>query len=1338
MKKLDFKKITFLVIIFFVFLFWSGKALADPCNLEGWNKEGDCTVDISYSDPTGGSGLLDECLYTVESGVSPTCPANGGAWNSASCPSGCGGQTTANCQITISIGEGEECGDNGNDTCVVCAKAVDYAGNEGYASANLDIDYSFPSTNITCNGEECLPGWYNQNVSVALFCSDEGSGCEKTYYCIDQANGCDPDPFIDGLEYTVLFEMTEEGIYYVRYYSTDVAGNEETIKSKEVKIDYSIPSVGEISPTTVLQNENVTLSAAGTDEISGIEQCFFYVENTHIGGAVVNYTQTPCKDCTISTNHTFSEVKDYENVFFLCVDGASNYNEISPVTIHVVPEEDIPPTVEVRAFEGETDITEEVDDIWRNTDVTAKVICEDEVGGSGCNENSYKLEKYDPIYETIPDNCPIVCDEYNIGASEAVPVGSHQYICGTAKDHAGNEGFSDPPLEFLVDKIEPVIEILDPPTPSQNSWQNDDFDFKFRASDDGGSGLKECSYIVTDFNGGTTGEITVSCGESVGFTVPVGTEDMCKEDRTGTIGEATCYVQGKAYDNAGNSGAGSRRYKIDYTPPLVGEVPLEERSATQGEPKTFYASLSDEIGKVTGCWAFIDKTKNEATEALNASFNPKPCENGENCEISFEHTFIEEGEYYMRFKCKDAAGNLGVGNWVSIQVGEGPNPDAPVITDLTYYTCHCNTPETECASQFNCCLEPTTQDGCCVKFNVEAVDPNGDALSYSWSFGDGNTADIKSPNNHFSAPSDYDVFVTVYETENPGSSDSEVLPLTVADPTHSVSLTANPAFGFSSICDVDLSAYVSGTAWGRISYKFYCLEGESLSHETGVVSENPKEIQDLCDYEGVGIYNAKVIADRETESAEDTAEIKIVDSVCEYDPDPALNECTTCTSPQGCSHIICCKSDGTWPNCSIDNCRKGITSSCGFCGTQTCNDSCQWNPCVGGGDCPANTQNCPQCPCPPDGSNGCEWSEYGDCNENCMCEPCEPITCNDSPICNHLSVDNDNPFVGQPIIFSGYGYDNDGSINEYEFDFDDGTKIYCSEGPTSDPNCLGDLINGYQIGYVYGSEDFYYPKLRVEDDKGAWSEYHEYPCEDCCTQQITVTENIPPIAAISCYPSSCIGYVGSGFQLINESYDLDSDNCPDPCNSDIVNSVWAITGPESFTHNCIEINSEDPVCSITKNFLAGEYEAELFVTDGDAYNTVSQPFTIIADASADFMCSLTNEYGSWQNCEEIFITEGETVYFRDKQYSLEEFSEPDSTLIRTSTASPEATIEQRIWSKNGTPFDEDNNSNPSLTLEQGIHMIKLEITDTAGRTDDQDYEIRALPSLPDWWEGPPF
>ena len=507
---------------------------------------------------------------------------------------------------------------------------------------------------------------------------------------------------------------------------------------------------------------------------------------------------------------------------------------------------------------------------WQNTDATATVSCTDT--GTGCDTGSYKLK----TYTSNPGTCPTNYGDYNLTSPQTIS--SHLWVCGTAKDLAGNAGFSSP-VEFKVDKIVPSTAVTNP---AAGSWHNNDFTATIDDSDTGGSGLaSSCQYLVVGLNPSgpdcSSGILSRSC-DPVNKTVYVGSPTATTCSATNICifqGENRCKVTTYAYDNAGNSKQNSRNFSIDWTPPEVGRIACATpptscdptlapcTTAQQGIEKTFCASLTDPVGQITGCQLWVDGVNS----GVSTTISPVPCENGAACGVSANYTFTVSGSHTMKYYCWDAAGNSGFGEDVTVNVGVN---HPPVITAGPSYT---TSP----------CISPTTQPGCNVNFTVSATDADGDALTYNWDFGDGESSTEQNPVHHYSTQNTYTV--TVIVSDGRGGTDSGNLNIVVSELTLSVNLCAgldaslacddSPTFS-SPASNVDLKATVSGTMYGTINYKFDCT-GDG-TYELIVLNQTSETYTavDLCDYPSVETYTPKVLVERGTGSTQDTATISVV------------------------------------------------------------------------------------------------------------------------------------------------------------------------------------------------------------------------------------------------------------------------------------------------------------------------------------------------------------------------------------------------------------------------------------------------------------------------------
>jgi hypothetical protein len=214
------------------------------------------TVTLTATDNSGGAGV-DKTYYTTN-GTTPT---------------------TASTVYTGAFTVGA--------TATVKFFSTDKAGNaEAVKAQAIQIDTAAPATAISCNGTACSTGWYRTTpVTITLTATDTGgSGVKAITYTTD---GSDPRTSATAKVYTGAFTVSQTTT--VRYYSSDVAGNLETSKSQQVRIDAAAPTVSITAPasgSTFTRGTKVTVTASATDvgtgsgAPSGIVSVTFFVDGT--------------------------------------------------------------------------------------------------------------------------------------------------------------------------------------------------------------------------------------------------------------------------------------------------------------------------------------------------------------------------------------------------------------------------------------------------------------------------------------------------------------------------------------------------------------------------------------------------------------------------------------------------------------------------------------------------------------------------------------------------------------------------------------------------------------------------------------------------------------------------------------------------------------------------------------------------------------------------------------------------------------------------------------------------------------------------------------------------
>ncbi|MBI2547168.1 MAG: chitobiase/beta-hexosaminidase C-terminal domain-containing protein [Candidatus Aenigmarchaeota archaeon] len=139
--------------------------------------------------------------------------------------------------FTITVGAGKNCRTQ-NDIGTIdkrCRVQVQ-ADDNTPINASFYIDYTPPTTTLSLEN-------HGSFQVITLNCKDAVSGCSSTLYCTDKNNACAPNQKYTG-------PIPVSGGNYIRYYSTDVAGNSETIASYGVSTGSGTNTGGTTGGTT--------------------------------------------------------------------------------------------------------------------------------------------------------------------------------------------------------------------------------------------------------------------------------------------------------------------------------------------------------------------------------------------------------------------------------------------------------------------------------------------------------------------------------------------------------------------------------------------------------------------------------------------------------------------------------------------------------------------------------------------------------------------------------------------------------------------------------------------------------------------------------------------------------------------------------------------------------------------------------------------------------------------------------------------------------------------------------------------------------------------------------
>ncbi|HIH00620.1 TPA: hypothetical protein HA259_00805 [Thermoplasmata archaeon] len=141
----------------------------------------------------------------------------------------------------------------------------DVAGNEEPVHMTyVMIDTESPETSATVEGTEGLDGWMVSEATVVFDREDNASGAAVTMYRLDDG---------DWMERSgTTLDVDIDGSHTLEFYSIDVAGNEEEVKTLEFKVDAT-------APITTADADGSTVTLNVTDGASGVAATWYRIDD---------------------------------------------------------------------------------------------------------------------------------------------------------------------------------------------------------------------------------------------------------------------------------------------------------------------------------------------------------------------------------------------------------------------------------------------------------------------------------------------------------------------------------------------------------------------------------------------------------------------------------------------------------------------------------------------------------------------------------------------------------------------------------------------------------------------------------------------------------------------------------------------------------------------------------------------------------------------------------------------------------------------------------------------------------------------------------------------------
>lgn len=201
------------------------------------------------------------------------------------------------------------------------------------------LDITAPVTNDNVTGT-----WTN-NQNVQLTIDPDASGLYRTYYTF----ALDPLPLPDpttSSSYTIngLIFIPASGVYNIKYFSVDIAGNVESVKSavNKLYLDIEKPNVVSIDPPDLVFTIQTHLTVDFTDVLSGVDVDTVKIVvddieySTSKNAAYFSFSGTP-QSLQVKVGPVAS-IPNFDNLESLVI-YANDYagNALIPVTVSITP-----------------------------------------------------------------------------------------------------------------------------------------------------------------------------------------------------------------------------------------------------------------------------------------------------------------------------------------------------------------------------------------------------------------------------------------------------------------------------------------------------------------------------------------------------------------------------------------------------------------------------------------------------------------------------------------------------------------------------------------------------------------------------------------------------------------------------------------------------------------------------------------------------------------------------------------------------------------------------------------------------------------------------------------
>jgi len=512
--------------------------------------------------------------------------------------------------------------------------SADNAGNvQDVVSRFVQLDTVPPTTT---DDTDSLTPWYATDRTVTLTCSDATSGCSKNYYCVDITGTCVPDTL--GTSVSVTCPDGNICLRYVRYYSVDVAGNTEGVKTSYlIKIDKEKPTGYSVTVDGVATTEymagTVTVRCDGATDGSGsgVDVGTYSFEYSLDGSSW--FAMPGCTGITSACSWNTAAITDYASSLRCTVDDNVGNTGDWAQTDYAGIDNTKPTSAITYPSNGE----------WLSKLVEGSPIS---ITGTAVDSNS-GVQKVE-ISTSDVGGWNLATGTTSWTYSWALPADGTYTISSRATDSAkpSPNVESTYTITVHVDSTNPTVSITLPTEPADASpgWYKGTISISHTETDN--MALKYCEY---KYNSGSWS--TVDCNTPFSFDT-----NLCPD------GANTCTVDVRVWDMADNFATDSKTFSVDNSAPVITTVLLSDNTVKEGTIITITSDGTDPQ-TLQSCAAFTyDSLGNLIAGSEQALGYTVPNE----CDGPYTlPTGIPDGTYQIRVRARNHA---GTDSWSSADI----------------------------------------------------------------------------------------------------------------------------------------------------------------------------------------------------------------------------------------------------------------------------------------------------------------------------------------------------------------------------------------------------------------------------------------------------------------------------------------------------------------------------------------------------------------------------------------------------------------------------------------------------------------------------------------------